>query len=326
MVYATPEAIRELTVAVDQEGNKLLVEAYKNMHGGHPVEVASRFLKARENDVSRALQMILDSLQWRIIDDIDNVLSRPIEPKDTYDAIRESIPIGMTGFCRKGRPVFVIGVGSNGLDKFPPHMYVQSHIQINEYRDKVILPNSSRRMGYFVGTCLKIFDMTNLRISTLSDIKILSLIATIDDLNYPEKTDTYYIANAPYIFQACWRVVRPLLHERTKRKVHVLSGCGREELLKVMDENVLPDFCRSDIKLEDRKTESCFSPSHPFHEEMWNYMKQEASKLKCVASSTKKTSHTAVPLPREEEFRSSQSTCHHFADNVVREVTCSSHG
>ncbi|KAH7279710.1 hypothetical protein KP509_37G032700 [Ceratopteris richardii] len=302
MVYATPEAIRELTVAVDQatEGNKLLVEAYKNMHGGHPVEVASRFLKARENDVSRALQMILDSLQWRIIDDIDNVLS--------------------------GRPVFVIGVGSNGLDKFPPHMYVQSHIQINEYRDKVILPNSSRRMGYFVGTCLKIFDMTNLRISTLSDIKILSLIATIDDLNYPEKTDTYYIANAPYIFQACWRVVRPLLHERTKRKVHVLSGCGREELLKVMDENVLPDFCRSDIKLEDRKTESCFSPSHPFHEEMWNYMKQEASKLKCVASSTKKTSHTAVPLPREEEFRSSQSTCHHFADNVVREVTCSSHG
>lgn len=31
-------------------------------------------------------------------------------------------------------------------------------------------------------------------------------MSTIDDLNYPEKTDTYYIVNAPYIFSACWKV------------------------------------------------------------------------------------------------------------------------
>jgi len=29
------------------------------------------------------------------------------------------------------------------------------------------------------------------------------------------------------------QVVKPLLQERTRKKVHVLSGCGRDELLKV---------------------------------------------------------------------------------------------
>ena len=89
-------------------------------------------------------------------------------------------------------------------------------------------------------------------------LQLLTAISTIDDLNYPEKTDTYYIVNAPYIFSACWKVcvntllwkkftsfatkclmlncwqvVKPLLQERTRRKIQVLQGCGRDELLKV---------------------------------------------------------------------------------------------
>lgn len=89
-------------------------------------------------------------------------------------------------------------------------------------------------------------------------MQLLTAMATIDDLNYPEKTDTYYIVNAPYIFSACWKVcvnalllkkftsfaskcltlnrcqvVKPLLQERTRRKIQVLQGCGRDELLKV---------------------------------------------------------------------------------------------
>jgi hypothetical protein len=35
---------------------------------------------------------------------------------------------------------------------------------------------------------------------------MLTMITTVDDLNYPEKTETYYIVNAPYVFSACWKV------------------------------------------------------------------------------------------------------------------------
>ncbi|KAL9666991.1 hypothetical protein QQ045_001336 [Rhodiola kirilowii] len=75
--------------------------------------------------------------------------------------------------------------------------------------------------------------MTGLKLSALNQIKLLTVISTIDDLNYPEKTDTYYIVNAPYIFSACWKVVKPLLQERTRKKIQVLQGSGKDELLQL---------------------------------------------------------------------------------------------
>ncbi|PRQ26331.1 putative CRAL-TRIO lipid binding domain-containing protein [Rosa chinensis] len=60
--------------------------------------------------------------------------------------------------------------------------------------------------------------MTGLKLLALSQIKLLTIISTIDDLNYREKTNTYCIVNAPYIFSACWKVVKPLLQERIRKR------------------------------------------------------------------------------------------------------------
>lgn len=37
-------------------------------------------------------------------------------------------------------------------------------------------------------------------------LQLLTIVSSIDDQNYPEKTHTYFIVNAPYIFSACWKV------------------------------------------------------------------------------------------------------------------------
>lgn len=303
-------SIRQLRDLIDQAAaeDKQLAIAFKNLQQGYPEETLERFLKARECHVSKAFKMVLDCLHWRINNDIDNVLSKLIEPKETYDGIRDSQLIGLTGYCKQGRPVFAIGVGLSGYDKAPVDKYVQSHIQINEYRDQVLLPEASRRIGRYVGTCLKILDMSNLKISALNRLKILTIISTVDDLNYPEKTDIYYIVNAPYIFSACWKVVKPLLQERTKRKIRVLQGCGRDELLKVMDFDVLPYFCKHEPKQSgsskgSRNGESvdCYSSSHAFHVELWNHIKQQSyASSKCVGPAPQKSFHVEVPEPDEE--------------------------
>ncbi|KAL4579059.1 hypothetical protein LXL04_015194 [Taraxacum kok-saghyz] len=132
----------------------------------------------------------------------------------------------------EGRPVIAVGVGLSTYDKASIHSYVQSHIQINEFRDCVIMPSATKKYERQISTCVKVLDMTGLRLSHLNQIKLLTVISSIDDLNYPEKTDTYYIVNAPYVFSACWKVVKPLLQERTRKKVQVLSGCGKDDLLK----------------------------------------------------------------------------------------------
>ncbi|KAH7431626.1 hypothetical protein KP509_08G057200 [Ceratopteris richardii] len=246
--------------------------------------------------------MIMDCLRWRTNNDIDNILSRLIEPKEMYDAVRDSQLIGMTGYCRQGRPVFALGVGMSGYNKATVDHYVQSHIQINEYRDRVLLPEATKKMGHYVGTCLKILDMSNLKLSALNQLKILTTISTVDDLNYPEKTDVYYIVNAPYIFSACWKVVRPLLQERTKHKIRVLQGCGKDELLQVMDATVLPFFCQNGSKQtgssqgSTKGLDDCYSSSHPFHKELYNYIKQKSySVSKYLGPSPCSSLHVEVP-------------------------------
>ncbi|KAJ0791647.1 putative CRAL-TRIO lipid binding domain-containing protein [Helianthus annuus] len=294
-------------------GRKLVdVQMLVNVHQGYVVETLERFLKAREGNVTKAHKM------------------KPIIPANFYRGVRDSQLIGLSGYTREGLPVFAIGAGLSTFDKASIHYYVQSHIQINEYRDRVILPAATKRNGKYIGKCVKVLDMSGLKLSALNQIKLLTTISTVDDLNYPEKTITYYIVNVPYIFSACWKVssiqltplllknnnhyanyefwhmqvVKPLLQERTKLKIRVLQGGGRDELLKIMDYPSLPHFCRRDGSGSGsgsgsgagNSNDNCYSLDHPFHQELYNYMK-ELSGIDEPKEPTKQGSiHVEVPI------------------------------
>ncbi|XP_048336456.1 SEC14 cytosolic factor [Ziziphus jujuba] len=279
MGVVSQDAIKELEARMKEVEEPLKI-TFQNVHQGYLVETLMRFLKAREWNVNKAHRMLVDCLNWRVQNEIDNILAKPIVPTDLYRAVRDSQLIGVSGYSREGLPVFAIGVGLSTFDKASVHYYVQSHIQINEYRDRVILPSASKKYGRPITTCVKVLDMTGLKLSALNQIKLLTIISTIDDLNYPEKTNTYYIVNVPYIFSACWKVVKPLLQERTRKKVQVLQGCGRDELLKIMDYASLPHFCKREgsgsSRNSDNRNENCFSLDHPFHQELYNHIMQQS--------------------------------------------------
>ncbi|XP_074567721.1 phosphatidylinositol/phosphatidylcholine transfer protein SFH9-like [Curcuma longa] len=279
MGIASQDAVEQLAALIDQVDPKLK-HTFQNMHQGNPKHTLMRFLKAREWNVPKTNKMLVDCLNWRINNQIDDVFSKPITPVDLYRGIRDSHLMGLSGYSKQGIPVFAIGVGLSTYDKASVNYYIQSHIQMNEYRDRVLLPAASRKNGRYIGTCFKVLDMTGLKLSSLGNLKLVSLMATIDDLNYPEKTETYYIVNAPYIFTACWKVVKPLLQERTRRKIQVLDGCGRDELLKVMDYASLPSFCKRNGSGSSRDSsldlDNCYSLNHPFHQELYSFTVQQA--------------------------------------------------
>ncbi|XP_039028042.1 SEC14 cytosolic factor-like [Hibiscus syriacus] len=276
------EAIKKILSLMENVDEKMK-GTFQNMHHGYLTETLVRFFKARDWDVQKAYKMLTDCLQWRIQNDIDNILSKPIIPADLYRAVRDSQLVGLSCYSKEGLPVIALGVGLSTYDKASVNYYVQSHIQMNEYRDRVVLPAATEKYGRHIGTCLKVLDTTGLKLSALNQIKLPTTISTIDDLNYPEKTETYYIVNAPYIFSACWKAVKPLLQERTKRKIQVLQGCGRDELLKVMDYSSLPHFCRKEGSGSSRNSSSngtidnCFSLDHTYHRQLYDYIKQEAT-------------------------------------------------
>ncbi|RWW29350.1 hypothetical protein GW17_00006125 [Ensete ventricosum] len=136
-----------------------------------------------------------------------------------------------------GLPVFAIGVGLSTLDKASVNHYVQSHIQINEYRDRVILvsvnPAATKKYGRHIGKCVKVLDMTGLKLSALSHIKVNSLLFKL--------------------------------------------GCSN---LQIMDYDSLPHFCRrqsyGSSRISSPGADDCYSLDHPFHQQFYNYIKQQA--------------------------------------------------
>lgn len=298
MGVVSQEAIDQFQALMDQV-DEPLKRTFQKVHQGHPTETLLRFLKAREGNVAKAHKMLVDCLKWRVQSEIDDMLAKPIVPTDLYRAVRDSQLIGLSGYSREGLPVFAIGVGLSTFDKASVNYYVQSHIQINEYRDRVILPEATKKYGKHISKCVKVLDMSGLKLSALSQIKLLTIISTIDDLNYPEKSVTYYIVNVPYIFSACWKVVRPLLQERTRTKVQVLPGCGRDDLLKIMDYSSLPHFCRREGSGSSRHSENsfdnCYSLDHPFHQQLYNYIKQQSLIREPVRPIKQGSVHVAMP-------------------------------
>ncbi|XP_076923207.1 SEC14 cytosolic factor-like isoform X2 [Bidens hawaiensis] len=314
MGLVSHEAINQFKALMDQV-EEPLKRTFKNVHQEFIIETLKRFLKAREGNVSKAHKMLVDSLQWRLQYGIDDILAKPIIPTNFYRGVRDSQLIGLSGYTRESLPVFAIGAGLSTYDKASVHYYVQSHIQINEYRDRVILPEATKRTGRYIGKCVKVLDMSGLKLSALNQLKLLTTIFTVDDLNYPEKTITYYIVNVPYIFSACWKVVKPLLQERTKIKVRVLQGCGREELLKIMDESSLPHFCRREVSVSRSwsgslsgsgsgssrsSDDDCYSLDHPFHQELYNYMKQQSGIHEPLEPTKHGSIHVQVPCDSED--------------------------
>ncbi|XP_042438285.1 phosphatidylinositol/phosphatidylcholine transfer protein SFH9-like isoform X1 [Zingiber officinale] len=304
MGIASEDAVEQLSTLIDQvvAVDLKLKHTFQNMHQGNPKHTLIRFLKAREWNVPKTNKMLVECFNWRMHNQIDDIFSKPITPVDLYRGIRDSQLMGLSGYSKQGIPVFAIGVGLSTFDKASVNYYIQSHIQMNEYRDRVVLPAASRKNGRYIGTCFKVLDMTGLKFSSLGNLKLVSLMATIDDLNYPEKTETYYIVNAPYIFTACWKVVKPLLQERTRRKIQVLDGCGRDELLKVMDYASLPNFCKRNGSGSSRDSsldlDNCYSLNHPFHQELYSYTMQQArSKDPLIKQGSL---HVDVPEPNPE--------------------------
>ncbi|XP_022932345.1 phosphatidylinositol/phosphatidylcholine transfer protein SFH2 [Cucurbita moschata] len=299
MGIANREALKQFQLRMDDVDGSLM-NSFENMHQGHPAETLERFLKARDWNVSKAHKMLMDCLHWRIQNEIDNILAKPIVPPELYRSVRDSQLVGLCGYSKEGLPVIAVGVGQSTFDKASVHYYVQSHIQMNEYRDRVVLPAATKKHGRHIGTCLKVLDMTGLKLSALNQVKLLTVISTIDDLNYPEKTDAYYIVNVPCVFSACWMVVKPLLQERTRRKIKVLQNCGRDELLKVMDS--LPHFCRKERSGSSRyakngNTENCFSLDSAFHQQLYSYIQQQGAVREPIVPIKQGSFHVDFPEP-----------------------------
>lgn len=57
---------------------------------------------------------------------------------------------------------------------------------------------------------------------------------------YVERCRLVFIINAPFFFGLIWRVISPLLHENTRRKVRILGSDYKTAMLEHISDNQIP--------------------------------------------------------------------------------------
>lgn len=114
--------------------------------------------------------------------------------------------------------------------------------------------------GESVRQILSIVDLSGLGLGHLRSLcyKFLSTVSKIDQGtakmrekkyvkktfldNYPESLGHLFIVNPPWTFKAAWKIIHPWLHENTRQKIQFLGSNYKEEILKVVDAENLPEM------------------------------------------------------------------------------------
>jgi hypothetical protein len=108
----------------------------------------------------------------------------------------------------------------------------------------VIHPEANRRVGgsvngnYQIDTTVTIVNLANFGWHNIKQHNYdwVNALAKVNGLLYPESAGTTWLINAPRVFSMVWSIVKGWLDERTRNKVQILSGDGREQMRAVLGE------------------------------------------------------------------------------------------
>jgi len=202
-----------------------------------------RFLRARKFDVAKAKEMLLDAEQWRIDFKVDDLVQN-FEFKEKAE-VNKYYPQFYHKTDRDGRPIYIEQLGKLDIPALYSCTTPERQLQrlVHEYERSLLhrLPACSRDSGHPVETYCTILDLGNISISSFYRVKDYVMQASsVGQNRYPETMGKFFIINVPWTFSAVWSIIKPWLDEVTVKKINILSGAYRDELLKQIPIENLP--------------------------------------------------------------------------------------
>ncbi|XP_050026729.1 SEC14-like protein 2 [Dermacentor andersoni] len=202
-----------------------------------------RWLRAREFDLDRAEHMFRQHLRWRKENGVDTLLTDYKVPK----VMRENFPGGILDCNPKGHPVWLINIGSvdiKGFLQVLPQADIYRHcMYLLELQEK-IKKDTSRKLGREIETQYVIMDYEGFSVRQLYSWQVLNLLTELlkmYETNFPESLEKAFVINVPSFFPVLWKMMRPLLTQRTVNKVGIYGKDGwKAALAECMDLTKLP--------------------------------------------------------------------------------------
>lgn len=216
-----------------------------------------RFLKARQWDVERAVQMYNTMTKWR-------KEHKPDELHRTYvfhelDTVFQHYPHFFHKTDKYGRPLYIELLGKTDpaklLEVTTLERLLDYHICEWEELKARLLPACSTLRGRPIITKSVVLDLKGVSLKNFGSAaqRILKTIAHVDQDYYPEHLGQMFIINTPTVFRAIWAFVNPMLEERTRRKIVILGSDYLPTLVQLVPLDSLPELLGGTSKIDDMK-------------------------------------------------------------------------
>ncbi|KAL8469554.1 hypothetical protein ACS0TY_032410 [Phlomoides rotata] len=205
-----------------------------------------RFLKARDFNIDRTIQMWEEMLTWRREYGADTILE-DFEFEELEEVL-QYYPQGYHGVDKEGRPVYIERLGKAHPSKLmritTTERYLKYHVQEFEKALHEKFPACSIAAKRRICSTTTILDVQCLGIKnfTKTAANLLASMAKIDNSFYPETLHRMYIVNAGPGFKFLWPAAQKFLDAKTIAKIHVLDPKSLGRLLEAIDPCQLPDF------------------------------------------------------------------------------------
>ncbi|XP_070331669.1 putative SEC14-like protein 6 isoform X2 [Odocoileus virginianus] len=167
-----------------------------------------RWLRARNFDLKKSEDMLRKHMKFRKQQDLDNILAwQPSEVVRLYE------PSGFCGHDREGSPVWYRIIRGLDLKGLLLSVSKQEILRFNFRSLELLLRDCEQQSQEFLSAL---------------------------EANYPEILKNLIVVKAPRLFPVAFNLIKPYITEETRRKVVILGGNWKQELLKFISPDQLP--------------------------------------------------------------------------------------